>query len=128
MGFSDIFKGKQYKSELENLQKQHDDLQELLTPEMKDAFALQNKIRELEITISSKQQLINELSDVIDNKNLEISQLNHTVSEKKAQIIWMDDEILVQEFGLYKPQFEFSNSLDYKEKLADIRAKQKKMM
>lgn len=128
MGFSDIFKGKQYKSELENLQKQHDDLQELLTPEMKDAFALQNKIRELEITISSKQQLINELSDVIDNKNLEISQLNHTVSEKKAQIIWMDDEILVQEFGLYKPQFEFSNSLDYKEKLADIRAKQKKMI
>ena len=32
MGFTDIFKGKQYKAELEYLQQQHDDLKKLLTP------------------------------------------------------------------------------------------------
>ena len=43
MGFTDIFKGKQYKSELETLQQKYEDLQSLLTPEMQNAFALQNK-------------------------------------------------------------------------------------
>ena len=51
MGFSDIFKGKQYKAELESLQQQHNDLQRLMTPELRDAFSLQNKMRELEHSI-----------------------------------------------------------------------------
>lgn len=48
MGFTDIFKGKQYKSELDTLQQKYEDLQSLLTPEMQNAFALQNKIRDLD--------------------------------------------------------------------------------
>lgn len=40
----------------------------------------------------------------------------------------MDDEILVQEFGLYKPQFDFASSLDYKEELSKIRATQKDLI
>ena len=51
MGFTDIFKGKQYKSELETLQQKYEDLQSLLTPEMQNAFALQNKIRDLDSII-----------------------------------------------------------------------------
>lgn len=43
MGFSDIFKGKQYKSELEALQQKYDELQALLTPEMRNALTLQEK-------------------------------------------------------------------------------------
>ena len=40
----------------------------------------------------------------------------------------MDDEILVQEFGLYKPQYDFANSLDYKERLAKVRDQQKTLI
>ena len=40
----------------------------------------------------------------------------------------MDDEILVQEFGLYKPQFDFASALDYKEVLSEIRASQKQLI
>ncbi|MFR8383389.1 MAG: DUF4041 domain-containing protein [Clostridium sp.] len=32
----------------------------------------------------------------------------------------MDDEILVQEFGLYTPQYDFASALDYKEELSKI--------
>ena len=53
MGFTDIFKGKQYKSELETLQQKYEDLQSLLTPEMQNAFALQNKIRDSDSIISN---------------------------------------------------------------------------
>lgn len=125
MGFTDIFKGKQYKAELEELQQKHDDLKNLMTPEMQNAFALQNKIRELENIIYGNQQVIKELDQQISAKKTDMQKLDSTISSKKSEIISLDDEILVQEFGLYKPQFDFANALDYKEKLADIRAKQK---
>lgn len=125
MGFTDIFKGNQYKSELEDLQQKYNDLQSLMTPEMQNAFSLQNKIRELESSIQESQKTITVLTQTISEKGATIAKLNAEIDNKKSQIIYLDDEIMVQEFGLYKPQFSFANALDYKEKLAEIRATQK---
>ena len=125
MGFSDIFKGKQYKSELEALQQKYDELQALLTPEMRNALALQEKIRELEQSIQSEQKEIESLDKAIADKQNHISLLDNTISNKKSEIVSLDDEILVQEFGLYEPYFDFANALDYKEELTKIRSKQK---
>lgn len=139
MGFFDTFKGKQYKSELEELQGKYEEMQQLLTPEMKDAIALQDKIRELNLTIYQKQDAIDQLDadyeskvSAIDRdmekKQKELSKLDDTIKSKKSEIINLDDEILVQEFGLYKPSYEFASALDYKEELAKIRARQKDMI
>ncbi|MFR1405230.1 MAG: DUF4041 domain-containing protein [Coprococcus sp.] len=128
MGFSDIFKGKQYKSELEALQQKYDELQALLTPEMRNALALQEKIRELEQSIQSEQKEIGSLDKAIADKQNHISLLDNTISNKKSEIVSLDDEILVQEFGLYEPYFDFANALDYKEELAKIRSKQKELI
>lgn len=128
MGFSDIFKGKQYKGELESLQQKYDELQALLTPEMKNALTLQEKIRELEQSIQSDQKEIEVLDKTISDKQKHISLLDNTISNKKSEIVSLDDEILVQEFGLYKPYFDFANALDYKEELAKIRSKQKELI
>ena len=128
MGFSDIFKGKQYKSELEALQQKYDELQALLTPEMRNALTLQEKIRELEQSIQSGQKEIESLDKAIADKQNHISLLDNTISNKKSEIVSLDDEILVQEFGLYEPYFDFANALDYKEELAKIRSKQKELI
>lgn len=128
MGFSDIFKGKQYKAELESLQQQHNDLQRLMTPELRDAFSLQNKMRELEHSIQDQEHTVSVLNNTISSKEEEIKKLNCIISSKKSEIIAIDDEITVQEFGLYKPQFDFANALGYKEKLFGIRAEQKSMI
>lgn len=128
MGFSDIFKGKQYKSELEALQQKYDELQALLTPEMRNALALQEKMRELEQSIQSEQKEIESLDKAIADKQNHISLLDNTISNKKSEIVSLDDEILVQEFGLYEPYFDFANALDYKEELAKIRSKQKELI
>ena len=74
------------------------------------------------------EKQIDSLNKTISDKTSEIWDLNNTIQQKKSEIIWMDDEILVQEFGLYKPQYEFSSSLDYKEKLAEIRSQQRAMV
>lgn len=128
MGFTDIFKVKQYKAELENLQQKHEDLQSLMTPEMQDAFALQNKLGELKSSIELHKQTLSDLDNKIHGKEIEISHLDKSISDKKTEIVCLDEEILIQEFGLYEPQFDFANALDYKEKLSEIRSKQKAMI
>ena len=110
MGFFDTFKGNQYKAE------------------MQDAFMLKQEIDRLQSEQISHQKQIDDLNLTIASKNSDINALDNEIQRKKKEIVWMDDEILVQEFGLYKPQFEFASSLDYKEKLSEVRATQKELI
>nr|DAE14331.1 MAG TPA: helicase [Siphoviridae sp. ct8HH20] len=128
MGFFDTFKGNQYKAELEQLKHEHESLKALMTPEMQDAFMLKQEIDRLQSEQISHQKQIDDLNLTIASKNSDINALDNEIQRKKKEIVWMDDEILVQEFGLYKPQFEFASSLDYKEKLSEVRATQKELI
>ncbi|MCD8377770.1 MAG: DUF4041 domain-containing protein [Candidatus Gastranaerophilales bacterium] len=121
MGFFDTFKGNQYKSELEALQQKYDDLEKLLTPEMRDADSLQRRIRQLQDDVDSESERLNQIREEITNMNAEIS-------SKKKLLVSLDDELLVQDFGLYRPQFDFASALDYKESLAEIRKVQKDLI
>lgn len=128
MGISDIFKITEYKTQITELTAKCEELEQLLTPEMKDTQKLNDRIKELNRDITEKENEICSLEQDIQKRKNEINALEQTINKKNEQVIWLDDEILVQEFGLYKPQFEFANSLDYKEKLAQIRAKQKRLI
>ena len=142
MGFLDTFKGNQYKTELETLQQnfnnlknsfdslqdEHEHLKSLMTPEMQNILTLNKKIEELQNQQKEEKKNISNLQTTINLKNTEITTLDRTINEKKKQIVWMDDEILVQEFGLYKPQFDFASALDYKEELAKIRSLEKALI
>ena len=128
MGISDIFKITEYKTQITELTAKCAELEQLLTPEMKDAQKLNDRIKELNHDITGKENEICSLEQDIQKRKNEINALEQTINKKNEQVLWLDDEILVQEFGLYKPQFEFANSLDYKEKLAQIRAKQKQLI
>lgn len=114
MALKDILNASKIKEENENLKS-------IMTPEMQDAAKLQQHINSLH---QEEQRLTNSLNSL----NSDIQQLNIIIAQKKAQIIQIDEEILVQEFGLYKPQFDFASSLDYKEELAKIRAWQKELI
>ena len=128
MGFFDIFKGKQYKEELEKLQHDYDSLKELITPELQDAFRIKQELDQLREKRNKVLLDISSLGKIIGQKRSEISGLDDTIKKKKDCIISLDDEILVQEFGLYKPKYDFASSLDYKEELAKIRSRQKELI
>ena len=100
MGFSDMFKGKQYKAELDTLQQQYDELKSMLTPEMQDILKQKEMIQILKNEKLAVENQIESLNQTISDKTSEICDLNNTIQKKKSEIIWMDDEILVQEFGL----------------------------
>ncbi|WP_251205836.1 DUF4041 domain-containing protein [Acetatifactor aquisgranensis] len=129
MGFLDTFKGKQYKTELEALQAKYDNLASLMTPEMKDAFRLQEFISELEAQKADCETQLKELNDtyqrVVTGHQDVINKLDSEIEKKKQLIITFDDTILVQEFGLYSPRYDFTSSDEYREKLTQIRNLQK---
>lgn len=128
MGLLDAFKGTQYKNELEALQKEYDMLKSVATPEMQDALTIKQEISALQDQKRSVEANIADLNATVAQKISLINTLDGTIREKNQKIIWMDDEILVQEFGLYQPTFDFASSLDYKEELAKVRALQKDMI
>ena len=132
MALFDMFKGKQYKEERDNLQQRLNDAENLLTPEMQDIVNLREEIRKLQ---EEKDSLLGEIDSL--EKKLElattererrISNLDNTIAQKKKLIIQLDDEILVQEFGLYRPRYEFANALGYKDALKNNRAMQREMI
>lgn len=128
MGFSDIFKIKEYRNQLEALRVENESLKAYITPDVQNAISIQQKIKELEATLNSKLQEISNLDATIQDKKQSIASLDSTITSKQSEIIVLDDEILVQEYGLYKPRYSFSNALGYKEKLAAIRTQQKEMI
>lgn len=142
MAISDIFKRTQnqsesdslkqdcekYKAELIALKQDYENLQMNITPEMQSALTLQQEISKLRSEQMQEQIKLDELKSTFASKNSELLNLEQTIQEKRTKIVWMDDEILVQEFGLYKPQYDFASALDYKDELAKIRALQKELI
>jgi len=114
MGLKDIFNATKIKQE-------NDNLKELMTPEMQDALALKEHIAAL-------QKTYDKLSSDIEKQKVELEKLDMQIQTRRSDLIVLDDEILVQEFGLYKPQFSFASALDYKDALAEIRTLQKDLI
>ena len=94
---------------------------QIMTPEMQDSVSLQKHIEDL----ASKET---ELNDRIKNLEEKARNADLELAEKRKQLICVDEEISVQEFGLYTPQYDFANALDYKEELVKIRAAQKALV
>lgn len=94
---------------------------ELLTPEMQDALAIKEYLNQLGDKKTTLEQKISVLQNSVDK-------LNSTIKAKQNSLVVLDEEITYQEFGLYKPQFDFASALDYKEALANIRSTQKELI
>lgn len=135
MGLGDIFKTGQFKAEIEELKQENIRLQDelshaqsLLTPEMQNAQKLHERIGKLNAQKSTLENNIKDIESDIAQRRSNIEQLDLEIKNREKQIIDLDDEILVQDFGLYRPHYNFANALDYKEKLAEIRSRQKALI
>lgn len=135
MGFFDNFKGKQYKSEAEELRAEIDRLNSLLTPELQDASNMQKAIADLQSQIENlnseiehKQALIKEKAQDENQRNQRIADLDYQISQKQSQIFKLDEEIGMQDFGLYRPRYDFASSDLYKNRLNSVRQRQKEMI
>ena len=85
-------------------------------------------LSDIEKEKESFKNRVEEYDEIISSKKSEIDRLNKEICNKKSQIVELDDTILLQEFGLYEPIFDFANSDIYKSKLHDVREEQKELI
>lgn len=111
----------QLQQQIVGLQYQVSDLSQRLSPEHQNIMALQAEIQSLH---GHKESLENDLR----NLAAELSTLHQSIQRKRGELIELDDEVLYQEFALYRPTYDFARSDQYKERLAMIRQMQKDMI
>lgn len=128
MAFTDIFKTKQFKSDIERLQAENEYMNQLLTPEMRDALAMKREIDSLNAKKQASISELNSLQEKVSGFEKQIEHLQNKIKKKKEYIIFLDDETLYQDFALYTPMYNLVNSEAYKTRLDVIRQKQKDMI
>jgi len=114
LGFGYYLYQKQSK-QLHQIRQESNSLQKTLSETgALDAHGISQKIGELEHTKQIAIQEVNALSSQIE--------------VKKKEIIILDDEILLQSFGFYKPKYGLENSEAYEHRLDQVRTKQPEMI
>lgn len=114
MGIGDIFKSK----ENQELRKRVAELEQMLSPEMRESENVQRRLEEEKKKLADLQA-----KEVMVNHT--INGLNAEIEEAKKVLIETNERVLMQEFGLYEPKYGFENSEIYKKRLVDIRERQK---
>lgn len=115
MSVFDIFKATQFKQENESLKKLIDEIGG------NDAVAIQKRVDDLE---KERVKLDKEVQKRVDESKL----LDKKIQEKRNLLVVLDEEILLEDFALYKPKFQFQSSDEYKKRLDIIRDKQKALI
>lgn len=112
--------------ELEDKSTEYNDFVERKNSEYEDLTKLKaeqhnQKSNEYEIIIQTKIKSIEEL-------NLEQDNVKTCVDSLKSEIITLDDDILMQSFGIYKSEYNLMDSVRCASMLQDIREKQRSMI
>lgn len=117
MGIGDLFKA----NENQQLKKRVSELESLLTPGMMELENLNRTLADTKEKISCNKKELDELKE-------EKEKLISEIKSARLNLIETNESVLMQEFGLYTPNFDFAKSDQYKTRLLEIRAEQKDMI
>ncbi len=117
LGILDLFKAK----ENNELKEEIKELKKLLNPEQQE---IANLVKEIDKLKLEKDKISKEVDKLLSKKQ----DLSNKIKLKKKDLILLDDEILMQEFGLYKPIYDFESSEKYKQAIDNLRIVQKEMI
>lgn len=108
----------------------------------KDRMLEETNYLELENLIKKREQSLKYIEKDIEREQVKLSKankeseiVNNLINDKrmkvkqlKNEIDVLNEDISMQEFGIYKPRYNFASSMGYKETLKDIRDRQKQMI
>jgi len=78
--------------------------------------------------VFERQKMIDSLQARISQLKKDEVDINASIYEKKKEVIILDEEVLIQSFGMFKPKYAFANSTLYKDRLTEVRQQQKEMV
>jgi hypothetical protein len=119
MGITDIFHISQFKATIEQQGKEIALLQGTIDDiGARDAVTVKAKIEEYRQTENNLKKSCDEIGAAIEN-------LQKEITRKRNEIIVLDESVMLESFALYNPKFKFTTSEEYKNRLDQIREKQK---
>lgn len=139
MSLGDLFRISEFKNTIQKSKVEIVQLEETI-----DKLKKQNDIKlslqqmkpeQLDQLINSKRKTLDELDkqiDLADKKRInalsEIEKQSDMLNEIKADISDLSPDLEMSSYGLYQPQYDFSDSLGYKDRLQEIREQQKNLI
>lgn len=110
------------------LQAEIDSLRSQLTPEQQNIINLRKEIENLEQSQRDAQAKLFDVLQQISRYENTLAEQAREIENRKIEIFKLDDDIDMQLYGIYQPTYVFANSDLYKERLKDVRGKQKLMI
>ena len=110
--------------DISNLEKEQKDKRENAKTE---SAKLQKQIDGLTSSLKLGKS-IQDLQPVLHNLEQSIANKRTEVQKLKEQVASYEDQIDLESYGLYTPHYSFENSLTYKEKLKEVRQRQKDLI
>ena len=98
------------------------EINEKLTDKKTELANIDNKLKEME------EEKEKEINIKLKEKETQLANIDNTLKEKKKGLIFVEDELEMQEIGLYEPKYDFLTAVLFKEKLDEIRNKQKELI
>lgn len=132
---------KKKKVELDNIDEKLDKLEKERIAEVDKK--LKNRDSELEQNITKKKEKLltvdekykkikikkeKELKTKLHDINYELVATEQRYKEVKKDLVRAEDDLEMQEYGLYEPRYNFIHATDYKERLDAVRKQQKQMI
>jgi hypothetical protein len=138
MAFGDYFKGPEHKANaarleaelqlhrqqsqaaIQELQAKYDDLEAKVREiGLLDLLAVQKQIQAEETRLASVQAQVTTTQTGLEAARSQLQDI-------EQQILGAEDTVQLESFALYQPKFQFTNSIDYKIRLDEIREDQKR--
>lgn len=96
--------------------------------EKKEIARLKEQMAPEQIELSDIQGEIEEATSKLEHLTKKLEKKKAQLEKIKEQIIETDEAANLQSFGFYTPHYQYTVSDEYKEKIAEIRAAEKKMI
>lgn len=116
--------------ELDNIQQKLDDMEAERIAEVDNKIKtrkeeLENLDEKYEKLTAEKEK---ELETKLHDANYDLVHTRQKYEEIKKDLVRAEDDLEMQEYGLYEPKYNFIHAVDYKERLDAVRNQQKQMI
>lgn len=91
-------------------------------------WAKLRSIKDADARIRKQREDLSSLSKEIERGKKEAESLAAQIDLLKGEVIELEEKKLLQDFSLYEPSYSFATSREYKDRLQDVRIKQKQMI
>ena len=114
--------------ECEALKNENILLKEQQNPTYKQLEQAKEELSAAARSIEKAYSEIQQKNDEISSQAATLKEVISEIEKRKKELVQLDDEILYQEFGLYKPLYSFAYSEQYKSRLDAVRDAQKEQI